>query len=276
MSSTPTISDVAKAAGASISAVSFVLNGKADKYRISPATQGRIRAAITQLGFQPSQVAISKAHGEHQPHPIEAPPAAPIAQPVVADIPSLEPEIAIENAPPVPEVDADVSAASAPETDLSSPTPTETVTPTPQPQTVVTPAPEVEADVPAASAPEVDPSSSTPAETVTPTPEPQAVVTPAVIDVEPSAPVDRETVLAVTPPPEPQSLKPEVTIQTPETPHLNPLPPLLRPESRDYEGQAGERTDGIQEGMPDGVAGGQETTAELPAPTPEQSENPPP
>jgi hypothetical protein len=106
----------------------------------------------------------------------------------------------------------------------------------------VTPAPVVDADVPAASAPEVDLSSSTP------------VFTPA----------------------ETQAITPEVTIQTPETPHLNPLPPLLRPESRDYEGQAGERTDGIHEGMPDGVAGGQETTAELPAPTPEQSENPTP
>ena len=34
------------------------------------------------------------------------------------------------------------------------------------------------------------------------------------------------------------------------TPHLNPLPPLLRPDVRDYEGHEGERKDGNQAGTP--------------------------
>lgn len=63
MSSKTTISDVAKVAGASPSAVSFVLNGKADKYRISPATQARIRAAIQTTGYQPDPVARDIALG---------------------------------------------------------------------------------------------------------------------------------------------------------------------------------------------------------------------
>lgn len=43
--------DIAEKAGASISAVSFVLNGKADKMRISQETQERILAAAQELGY---------------------------------------------------------------------------------------------------------------------------------------------------------------------------------------------------------------------------------
>jgi hypothetical protein len=64
MNSKPTIYDVAKAANSSLTAVSFVLNGKADKYRISKATQSRIRLTISQLSFEPTQEARDIAHGK--------------------------------------------------------------------------------------------------------------------------------------------------------------------------------------------------------------------
>lgn len=49
--------DVAATAGSSVTTVSLVLNGKAEKVRISPATQARIRATARQLGYQPNQSA---------------------------------------------------------------------------------------------------------------------------------------------------------------------------------------------------------------------------
>ncbi len=64
MNQKPTIYDVAKAAGVSLSAVSFVLNGKADKYRISKATQSRISLAISQLAFEPTQAARDITQGK--------------------------------------------------------------------------------------------------------------------------------------------------------------------------------------------------------------------
>jgi len=169
MSSTPTIFDVAKAAGTSPSAVSFVLNGKADKYRISPATQARIRATITQLGFQPNQVAIGKAHGEH--HPIEVPPVEPVAPPVV------------ENTPLVTEVEADVPAASAPEPNLDSSTPVFV----PEPAPVVEPPP-------AAPPSDFGLNNQEPDNSTTASPEPTPEPTPETgLDAEIASPVSEIT-----------------------------------------------------------------------------------
>ena len=47
-----TINDVARAAGVDKSTVSRVLNGKAEKGRIAPATQNRVIAAARQLGYK--------------------------------------------------------------------------------------------------------------------------------------------------------------------------------------------------------------------------------
>ncbi|MEV0486886.1 LacI family DNA-binding transcriptional regulator [Streptomyces sp. NPDC050508] len=52
----PTSRDVARLAGVSHTAVSFVFNGRADG-NLSPATQERIRQAATQLGYRPDPVA---------------------------------------------------------------------------------------------------------------------------------------------------------------------------------------------------------------------------
>ena len=58
----PTMRDVAKAAGVSQTAVSFVLNGRADK-EISKDTSERIWAAIRALGYRPNAVAQSLRSG---------------------------------------------------------------------------------------------------------------------------------------------------------------------------------------------------------------------
>ncbi|PBC59698.1 transcriptional regulator [Streptomyces sp. Tue6028] len=52
----PTSKDVARLAGVSHTAVSFVFNGRAEG-NLSPATQERIRQAATQLGYRPDPVA---------------------------------------------------------------------------------------------------------------------------------------------------------------------------------------------------------------------------
>ncbi|WP_222131352.1 LacI family DNA-binding transcriptional regulator [Pseudonocardia sp. C8] len=52
----PTSKDVAKLAGVSHTAVSFVLNGRAEG-NIAPATQERIRAAVEELGYRPDTLA---------------------------------------------------------------------------------------------------------------------------------------------------------------------------------------------------------------------------
>ncbi|WP_020120114.1 LacI family DNA-binding transcriptional regulator [Streptomyces canus] len=52
----PTSRDVARLAGVSHTAVSFVFNGRAEG-NLSPATQERIRQAATQLGYRPDPVA---------------------------------------------------------------------------------------------------------------------------------------------------------------------------------------------------------------------------
>ena len=46
----PTISDVARAAGVSMSTVSYVLSGRRP---ISAETQARVKAAIAELGYHP-------------------------------------------------------------------------------------------------------------------------------------------------------------------------------------------------------------------------------
>lgn len=240
MSSTPTINDVAKAAGVSLSAVSFVLNGKADKFRISPTTQARIRAAITQLGFKPNPDAIGKAHGEHHPHSIEVTPFEPITQPVAEEISSPEPEIAIENAPLGIEVDADVTAASASEVDLSNSTPVFISEPMPTlapveslqvPDSEITPTPEASAPTPESTpidTPEQTletgmtspvseplPIASIPEEPVTPPPEPSTVDTPIPAPqpaVTPETAVETGVEADV-----PAASAPEVLPQAPET-----------------------------------------------------------
>jgi hypothetical protein len=52
-----TIPDIAFAAGVSRTTVSMVLNGKADRYRISAATRQRVEAVIAQSGYQPNRLA---------------------------------------------------------------------------------------------------------------------------------------------------------------------------------------------------------------------------
>ena len=113
MSSKITITDVAKAAGASLSAVSFVLNGKADKHRLSHATQDRIRTAINQLGFQPSEMARHIAQGKSRNAfmagaiaPV-SPAAGTVLEPtpvIIPDIPSAETPTELQ---PVVEISAD-------------------------------------------------------------------------------------------------------------------------------------------------------------------------
>lgn len=55
MSSTISLKDVAKTAGVAESTVSRVLSGKADKGRICPETQNRIRTLANQLGYRPNR-----------------------------------------------------------------------------------------------------------------------------------------------------------------------------------------------------------------------------
>ncbi len=57
MSSKVSLNDISKTANLSISTVSLVLNGKADRRRISSTTQARVRAIAAQLGYQPHQAA---------------------------------------------------------------------------------------------------------------------------------------------------------------------------------------------------------------------------
>lgn len=56
MNSQVTLKDVANAVGLSETTVSLVVNGKAARRGITPATQARVTAAIRQLGYQPDLV----------------------------------------------------------------------------------------------------------------------------------------------------------------------------------------------------------------------------
>ncbi len=59
MSKSETIIQIAAAAGVSATTVSMVLNGKADRYRISQATQQKVQAVLEQSEFKPNQHARS-------------------------------------------------------------------------------------------------------------------------------------------------------------------------------------------------------------------------
>jgi len=59
----PSIKDIAKKAEVSITTVSFILNGKAEKMRISKDVIKRVQDIIQELGFKPNQVARSLRTG---------------------------------------------------------------------------------------------------------------------------------------------------------------------------------------------------------------------
>ncbi len=63
MSDRPSIKDVAQAAGVAKSTVSCVLNGKAEKFRISDDTQARILAVARQMNYHPDDTARNIALG---------------------------------------------------------------------------------------------------------------------------------------------------------------------------------------------------------------------
>jgi hypothetical protein len=58
-----TIPDIAFAAGVSRTTVSMILNGKADRYRISASTRQRVEAIAAQSGYQPNQTARNMRMG---------------------------------------------------------------------------------------------------------------------------------------------------------------------------------------------------------------------
>ncbi len=60
----PTIAEVAKAAGVSPTTTSFVLNGKADKMKISKASQQRVLEAAEALGYRSNYHAKALLHGK--------------------------------------------------------------------------------------------------------------------------------------------------------------------------------------------------------------------
>ncbi|WGQ09663.1 LacI family DNA-binding transcriptional regulator [Pedobacter gandavensis] len=59
----PSIKDIAKKAEVSITTVSFILNGKAEKMRISKEVIKRVEGIILELGFKPNQIARSLRTG---------------------------------------------------------------------------------------------------------------------------------------------------------------------------------------------------------------------
>jgi LacI family transcriptional regulator len=63
MSSRLNIVDIAKKSGFSITSVSRVLNGKADKYRISKATQEKIKSIAEELNYVPNEFARNLRSG---------------------------------------------------------------------------------------------------------------------------------------------------------------------------------------------------------------------
>ncbi|EGH31830.1 DNA-binding transcriptional regulator FruR, partial [Pseudomonas syringae pv. japonica str. M301072] len=48
------LSDIARLAGVSVTTASYVINGKAEKQRISPATVERVKAVVEQHDFRPN------------------------------------------------------------------------------------------------------------------------------------------------------------------------------------------------------------------------------
>jgi len=137
MSCKPTIIDVAKAAGVSLTTVSFVINGKADKHRIAAATQNRIRNIIRQLDYQPDPAARAVALGhyadyakEHLRTPAEVIHADPIPEPVEPASPPIQEAAIIQTTestpPPASEPDPIPESVTPPEQE-----PLEPATPTP-------------------------------------------------------------------------------------------------------------------------------------------------
>lgn len=64
MQQRPSIVDIAKITGFSITTVSRVLNGKADKYRISKATQDKIKSAADEMNYVPNEFARNLRSGK--------------------------------------------------------------------------------------------------------------------------------------------------------------------------------------------------------------------
>ena len=58
------LKDVAKQAGISTSAVSFILNGRAEEMRISKDLEKRVQVIASKLGYVPNQVAVSLRTGQ--------------------------------------------------------------------------------------------------------------------------------------------------------------------------------------------------------------------
>ena len=58
------LKDIAEAAGVSTALVSFVLNGKAEEYRVSPETSKRVFRIASELNYQPNQAAKSLRSGK--------------------------------------------------------------------------------------------------------------------------------------------------------------------------------------------------------------------
>lgn len=61
-----TLAEIAKLAGVSKATASSVLNGKAEKYRISADTQARVLAVVEQNGYQPNHSAAALRRGSSQ------------------------------------------------------------------------------------------------------------------------------------------------------------------------------------------------------------------
>jgi hypothetical protein len=237
MSYGTTIMDVAKAAGVSLTTVSFVLNGKADKYRIATSTQNRIRNLIRQMAYQPDPAARAVALGHYAEYPKEqlqkqAITADPMPEPVITETPPVEP--APESTPtPIPTPE--------PESTVEQPTPEPTViiepvvvaepsTPEPEPAPIdVTPAeptppPKTQEPEPPPSAPVLEPTppaNSSPAE-------PVVVVEPVPVPAdgtEALPPTDNSVVVEAKSEPDQSA----VSSQTPEpviieTPPAEPAP----------------------------------------------------
>ncbi|HUM65215.1 MAG TPA: LacI family DNA-binding transcriptional regulator [Chitinophagaceae bacterium] len=58
------LKDVAREAGISTSAVSFILNGRADEMRISEELQKKVKIIAEKLGYTPNQIAVSLRTGQ--------------------------------------------------------------------------------------------------------------------------------------------------------------------------------------------------------------------
>jgi len=234
MKTRPNSYDVARAAGVSRSVVSMVLNGSADKYRISKATQERVRAAISQYGYTPNmsvrdmfmkrrkaievggaaddvaslkaavEPALSAAGYQFQTVTLSTEPDTALAQvtavlnsgKVILLQPSLQPSPdPIPEPEPAPIVNPTPTPAPTP-IPIPAPTPTPTPEPSPEPEPAPEPAPTPEPSPEPVPAPEPAPEPEPIVEPVEPTPEPTPTPAP-----EPTP--DPEPAPAPAPTPEP-------------------------------------------------------------------------